>query len=160
MRRCFMASGYLPDRFDLEQPVVERGVLDPDVVGYRLCLLGEPKPGRRQAVKAEAAKRGRDSASLYGLTPVRFTVAGSKRSPTSSDRIELALRSPCDGIGNPAVDVGFMPAAPVDADLDLRRERALGNLAVDGGSGQPGPGKDRFQTDDAVWFAHGRAASC
>jgi hypothetical protein len=24
----------------------------------RLCLLGEPKPGRRQAVKAEAAKRG------------------------------------------------------------------------------------------------------
>jgi hypothetical protein len=38
----------------------------------------EPKPGRRQAVKAEAAKRGRDSVSLYGLTPVRFTVAGSK----------------------------------------------------------------------------------
>ncbi|MGL6059894.1 MAG: hypothetical protein ACRC1G_04280, partial [Bradyrhizobium sp.] len=33
----------------------------------RLCLLEEPKPGRPQAVKAEAAKRGRDSASLYGL---------------------------------------------------------------------------------------------
>src|SRR5450631_2863564 len=32
--------------------------------------------------------------------------------------------------------------------------------AVDGGSGQPGPGKDSFQTDDTVWFAHGRAASC
>jgi hypothetical protein len=29
-------------------------------------LLGEPKPERHQAVKAEAAKRGRDSASLYG----------------------------------------------------------------------------------------------
>jgi hypothetical protein len=42
-----------------------------------LCLHGEPRPGRRQAVKAEAAKRGRDSASLYGLTPVRFTVVGS-----------------------------------------------------------------------------------
>src|SRR5664279_6635894 len=53
-----------------------------------------------------------------------------------------------------------MPAAPVDADLDLRRERALGDLAVDGGPGQPGPGKDSFQTDDTVWFAHGRAASC
>jgi hypothetical protein len=53
----------------------------------RRCLLGEPKPGRRQAVKAEAAKRGRDSASLYGLTPVRFTVAGSKRPQASSDRI-------------------------------------------------------------------------
>src|SRR5581483_5843361 len=44
----------------------------------RLCLLGEPKPGRRQAVKAEAARRGRDSASLYGLRPVRFTAASSK----------------------------------------------------------------------------------
>jgi len=30
----------------------------------RLCPLAEPKPGRRQAVKAEAAKRGRDSVSL------------------------------------------------------------------------------------------------
>lgn len=40
----------------------------------RLCLHEEPKPGRRQAVKAEAAKRGRDSASLYGLMPVRFAV--------------------------------------------------------------------------------------
>ena len=30
----------------------------------RLCLLGEPKSGRRQAVKAGAAKRGRDSDSL------------------------------------------------------------------------------------------------
>ena len=87
MRRCFMASGYLPDRFDLEQPVVERGVLDPDVVGYCLCLLGEPKPERRQAVKAEAAKRGRDSASLCGLRPVRFTAVSSKRAQTSSLRI-------------------------------------------------------------------------
>src|SRR5262249_13844717 len=107
----------------------------------RLCLLEEPKPGRRQAVKAEAAKRGRDSASLYSLTPVRFTVAGSKRPQASSDSIELALRAPCDGIGDPAVDVGLMPAAPVDADLDLRRERAFGDLAIDGGPGQPGHGK-------------------
>jgi hypothetical protein len=35
-----------------------------DVRPIRLCLLGEPRPGRHQAVKAEAAKRGRDSASL------------------------------------------------------------------------------------------------
>ena len=53
----------------------------------RPCLLGEPKPGRRQAVKAEAAKRGRDSASLYGLRPVRFTAVSSKRAQTSSLRI-------------------------------------------------------------------------
>jgi hypothetical protein len=45
----------------------------------RLCLLGEPKPGRHQAVKAGAAKRGRDSASLYGLRLVRFTAVSSKR---------------------------------------------------------------------------------
>src|SRR5258705_12776037 len=53
-----------------------------------------------------------------------------------------------------------MPPSPVAADFELGRERALGNLAVDGGSGQPGPGKNSFQTDDTVWFAHGRAASC
>jgi hypothetical protein len=71
----------------------------------RLCLLEEPKPGRRQAVKAAAAKRGRERASLYDLTPVRFTVVSGKRPQASSGRIELALRAPCDGIGNPAVDV-------------------------------------------------------
>ena len=53
-----------------------------------------------------------------------------------------------------------MPAGAVGADLELSRERALGNLAVDGGSGQPGSGKDSFQADDTVRFAHGRAASC
>src|SRR5206468_1545108 len=53
-----------------------------------------------------------------------------------------------------------MPAAPVDADLDLRRERALGDLAVDGGPGQPGPGENGFQADDTVCFWHGRAGSC
>src|SRR6185437_12387561 len=46
------------------------------------------------------------------------------------------------------------------ADFELGRERALGDLTVDGGPGQPGPGKDSLQTDDTVWFAHGRAASC
>src|SRR5260370_20606913 len=53
-----------------------------------------------------------------------------------------------------------MPTSPVGADFEVGRERALGNLEVDGGSGQPGPGKNSFQTDDTVWFAHGRAASC
>jgi len=123
-------------------------------------MRGEPKPGRRQAVKAEAAKRGRDSASLYGLTPVRFTVVGSKPPPALSNRIELALRSPRDWISNPAVDVGFMPAAPVDADPDLRRECALGDLSVDGGPGQPSPGKNGSEADDTFWFAHSRVASC
>jgi hypothetical protein len=76
-------------------------------------MRGEPKPRRRQAVKAEAAKRGRDSACLYGLTPVRFTVVGSKPPPALSNRIELALRSPRDWISNPAVDVGFMQPLPL-----------------------------------------------
>jgi hypothetical protein len=35
--------------------------------------------GRHQAVKVEAATRGRDSASLYGLRPVRFTAVSCKR---------------------------------------------------------------------------------
>jgi len=51
-----------------------------------------------------------------------------------------------------------MPAGPIGADLELSREGAFGNLAVDGGPGQPGPREDGFQTDDPVWFAHGRAA--
>ena len=49
-----------------------------------------------------------------------------------------------DGICNPAVDVGFMPAGPIGADFELGRERALSDLAVNGGPGQPGPGKGRF----------------
>ena len=80
--------------------------------------------------------------------------------PASSDLIALTFRTPRDGICDPAVDVRFMPAGPVGAYFELGRERALGNLAVDGGSGQPGPGKNGSQADDTVWFAHGRAASC
>lgn len=53
-----------------------------------------------------------------------------------------------------------MPAGPVGADFELSRERALSDLAVDGGPGEPGPGEQGFQADDTVWFAHGRAASC
>src|ERR1700682_6127193 len=53
-----------------------------------------------------------------------------------------------------------MPAGPVGADLELSREGGLGDLTVNGGSGQPGPGKNGFQADDTVWFSHGRAASC
>lgn len=50
-----------------------------------------------------------------------------------------------------------MPAGPVGADFELSWERALGDLSVDCGPGQPGPSEDGFQTDDAVWLAHGRA---
>jgi hypothetical protein len=80
--------------------------------------------------------------------------------PMSADFIELAFRTPSDGICYPAVDVRFMPSGPIGADLQLSRERAFGDLAVDGGPGQPGPGEDGFQPDDTVYFAHGRAASC
>jgi len=54
--------------------------------------------------------------------------------PTSLDLIKLAFRTPRDGIGDPAIDVGFMPTAPIGADFELSRERALGDLAVDGGA--------------------------
>lgn len=39
-----------------------------------------PRPGRLQVAKAEAARRGRDSASLYGLPPARSTAAGRRTS--------------------------------------------------------------------------------
>jgi hypothetical protein len=112
-------------------------------------LLAGPRPGRRQAVKAEAAKRGRDSVSLYGLRPVRFTAISSKRTcrrkvwkgrqpPTSPDFIKLAFRTLSDWICDPAVDVRFMPAGAMGADFELSRKRAVGDLAVDGGPGQTG----------------------
>ena len=53
-----------------------------------------------------------------------------------------------------------MPTAPVGADFELSRERALGDLAVDGGPRQPSPGKNGFQADDTFWFSHGCTASC
>src|SRR5271170_587534 len=68
--------------------------------------------------------------------------------------------SPASGIGNPAVDVGFPPARTIDADPHLGGERALGDLAVDGGTGQAGAGENGFHADDTVCYEHGCAASC
>src|SRR5262249_12084184 len=65
-----------------------------------------------------------------------------------------------DWIRDPAIDVRFMPAGAVSADPDLRRERSLRDLSVDGGAGQPRPRKNGLQTDDTILVAHGRAASC
>src|SRR3546814_2747906 len=42
--------------------------------------------------------------------------------------VELAAWPPSSGIGNPAVDVGFMPPCAVGADFELGRERAFGDL--------------------------------
>ena len=51
------------------------------------------------------------------------------------------------------------PASAMDANPDLGRERALGDLAVDGGTGQPGSGKDGLEANDTVRLTHGRAGS-
>jgi hypothetical protein len=73
-----------------------------------------------------------------------------------SESRRRSARQTADPTSGGELTVGLSTAAtPVDADLDLRRERALGDLAVDGGSRQPGPGKDSFQTDNTVGFAHG-----
>jgi hypothetical protein len=78
---------------------------------------------------------------------------------TLPNLIELPFWTPSDWIGNPVVDVRFMPAGAIDADLDLGWKGTLSNLAVDGGPGQPGSSQNGFQTDNALWFPHGRAAS-
>src|SRR5206468_611388 len=72
----------------------------------------------------------------------------------------LAFRAPRHGVGDPAVDVGFPPTSAVDADPQLGGERALGDLAVDGGPGQAGPRENGFEADDTVWCGHGCAGSC
>src|SRR5689334_12569262 len=84
-----------------------------------LCLLGAQTGAAsgRQGRSGEAGARQRDP-----LRPDVSPVHCPRRQATIGlpDRIELALHTPSDGIGNPAVDGGFMPAAPVDADLYLR----------------------------------------
>src|SRR3569833_1388874 len=60
----------------------------------------------------------------------------------SPNFIELAYRTPSDWICDPSVEFGFMPACAVGADLELGRERAISDLAVDRRPGQPGPGED------------------
>ncbi len=88
---------------------------------------------------------------------IRHGIAAAVRSVME---IELASRTPCHRIANPVIDVGFPPASAIDADFDLGGERALGDLAVDGGPRQPSPCENGFQADDTIWFGHGRAASC
>jgi hypothetical protein len=58
------------------------------------------------------------------------------------------------------IDVGFPPPGPVDADFDLGRERALCDLAIDGGAGEAGADENGAQADDTVWLVHSRVASC
>ena len=99
---------------------------------------------------------------LLAGSPKGYAPAYASRflSALESDLIELAFRTPSDWIGDPAVDVGFVPAGPVGADLELSGEGTLGNLAVDCGPGQPGPGKNGLEADDPVWLSHGSAALC
>lgn len=74
-------------------------------------------------------------------------------------QVDLFFRSPRHGVSDPSIDVGFSPAGAVDADPDLRRKRAFGDFAIDGGPGQARPDKDGVQADDTVWCGHGCAAS-
>ena len=46
------------------------------------------------------------------------------------------------------------PARAVDADFDLRREGALGDLAIDGGAGKAGAVEHCLQSDDAFCIGH------
>jgi hypothetical protein len=48
----------------------------------------------------------------------------------------------------------------MDADFDLGGERALCDLAIDGGAGQTSADEDGAQADDTIWLVHGRVASC
>jgi hypothetical protein len=125
--------------------------------------------GQPPAVGQAALAADRLAEGTVRLPSARLTVAGQWRALgpllsacfySSPDLIELAFRTPSDGICNPAVKIRFMPAAPVGADFELSRKRTLDDLAVDGGPGQPGPSKNGFQSDDPVWFTHGRAAPC
>lgn len=51
-------------------------------------------------------------------------------SPPLSEDIEVAARLPSGRIGDPKIDVGFMPARAVGADLDQAWEGAFGDVAA------------------------------
>jgi hypothetical protein len=75
--------------------------------------------------------------------------------PALPDFFAFSPRPPPCRIFNPAIDVGFMPSRAVDADPDLGREGALGDLAVESGSRQARAGEHGFEADDALWRGHG-----
>ena len=75
--------------------------------------------------------------------------------PLLLDFITISQRPPRCGILYPPIDLGLIPSGAVDADPDLRRERALGDLAIHGRAGQAGPGEDGSAADDAIGFGHG-----
>src|SRR3546814_4624670 len=52
------------------------------------------------------------------------------------------------GIGDPTVDGRLPPASAVEANLDLARERAFRNFAVEGRTRQTGTCEHGFDTDD------------
>ncbi len=120
-----------------------------------------PVANVRNGLEGDAADLIEDSASgqmsPFGPAVHYFRLAPGADIVRAGDG--QACRTPRRGIGDPAVDIGFPPACAVDADPELGRECAFADLAVDGGSGQAGTGKNGFQADDPVWFAHGCAAS-
>src|SRR3546814_4551576 len=54
-----------------------------------------------------------------------------------------------------SIDRRFMPSRSVNADANLRRERALGDLAVEGRARKPGARKDGGEADDLFGIEHG-----
>ena len=58
------------------------------------------------------------------------------------------------GVGDPAIDGRLVPTRAVDADLDLRRECALGDLAINGGAGKAGAVEHGLEADDAFGIRH------
>ena len=67
---------------------------------------------------------------------------------------------PAGGIGDPTIDIGFMPTGAVHADFQLGWERALGDFAVDSGTAEASAGENGLQADDTVCYEHSCAASC
>lgn len=58
-------------------------------------------------------------------------------------------------IGNPLVDLRFVPASAMNADLDLARKTAVIDLPVKGRSGEASPVKDGCKSKNTVVFRHG-----
>lgn len=123
----------------------------------RICSRAMCRP-IASAMRVSAASTATGSQGA----PLSFAAARRSRRGTSSSCMaglpgiaRVAIDAIAGGIGDPAVDGGFMPSGAVNADPHLRREGSFGDLAVERRSRQPGAGKDGLEADDAVGGVQG-----
>jgi len=125
---------------------------------------------RKESLSADRRRRAFVS-SRAGLERAKFPNSIVSVSSTAVHGIPLVLepiilariavaRLGLVGKGNELIEDRHKKSSTASLRRSKRTQRALGDLAVDAGSGQGGPGENGLQANDTVWRGHGCAASC